>query len=310
MLVGVSRYRWPIWVADGEGIEFLGFRDWANVQVVATHRGGTGRRDRTGLGTDGAPVPGHRHRPCVGNRLRASDVFLDEFADFRANCLDWYVTIKQKGDPTRPPVLAKAASIARKGRSSRVHLLFATQRPDAAFFDGGDMRDNFRARISMGRLSPQGAMMMWQDPSTGTTVPRACRGRATTINDENRAVEIQTYFVSDPRKIRSDEDEKQDRLDGLRLPSSRHERLLIIPPDPEPDLDSDDGAQVPPNYRDYAAAPWVRASDRPDLDPLARQAVSPDRARDLASPLALFGITGAAGTRQDADVLGRPTSAW
>lgn len=198
-------------------------------------------------------------------------------------------------------MLAKAASIARKGRSSRVHLLFATQRPDAAFFDGGDMRDNFRARISMGRLSPQGAMMMWQDPSTGTTVPRACRGRATTINDENRAVEIQTYFVPDPPKIRPGEDEKQDQLGAVRPHSCRHERLLIITPDAEPDLDSDDGAQVLPSYRDYAAASWVRASDRPDLDPLARRPASPDRARDLASPLALFGINGADRPRQHID---------
>lgn len=36
MLVGVSRYGWPSWVADGKGIEFLGFRDWPNVQVVVT----------------------------------------------------------------------------------------------------------------------------------------------------------------------------------------------------------------------------------------------------------------------------------
>ena len=35
----------------------------------------------------------------------------------------------------------RPASIARKGRSSRVHLLFATQRPDAAFFDGGELSE-------------------------------------------------------------------------------------------------------------------------------------------------------------------------
>lgn len=34
--MGVSRYGWSIWVADGKSIEFLGFRDWPNVQVVAT----------------------------------------------------------------------------------------------------------------------------------------------------------------------------------------------------------------------------------------------------------------------------------
>ena len=102
----------------------------------------------------------HRYQLFVNGRASETDfeplmASLDDFADFRANYLDWYVTIKQKGDPTRPPVLAKAASIARKGRSARVHLLFATQRPDAAFFDGGDMRQ-LPGRHLDGRLSPQG----------------------------------------------------------------------------------------------------------------------------------------------------------
>lgn len=37
------------------------------------------------------------------------------------------------------------------------------QRPDAEFLTG-EVRDNFSARTSMGRLSPQGAMMMWERP--------------------------------------------------------------------------------------------------------------------------------------------------
>jgi S-DNA-T family DNA segregation ATPase FtsK/SpoIIIE len=288
VLVGVSQYGWPIWIADGKGVEFLGFRGWPNVQVVATTV-----QEQVAVVERAWELMEHRYQLIVSGRASESDfeplmVFLDEFADFRANLLDWYAGVKVKGDPTRPPVLAKAASIARKGRSSRVHLLFATQRPDAVFFDA-DMRDNFRARISMGRLSPQGAMMMWQDPVTGTTVPRACRGRATTINDDNRAVEIQTYFIPDPRKIRPGEDDKQGRLDAVRPPVARHERLLILPPDLDADLD--DPPAGPPTYRDYAGAEWVRAADRPDLDPLARRPVGRNDARDLASPLALFGIT-------------------
>lgn len=233
VLVEVSRYGWPSWIADGKGIEFLSFRDWPNVQVVATTVA-----EQVAVIERAWELMEHRYQLIVTGRASETDfeplmVFLDEFADFRANCLDWYATVKVKGDPTRPPVLAKAASIARKGRSSRVHLLFATQRPNAAFFDGGDMRDNFRARISMGRLSPQGAMMMWQDPSTSTTVPRACRGRATTINDENRAVEIQTYFVPDPRKIRRGEEEKQAWPPPVSRAHLRHRVGSSRPSDPK-----------------------------------------------------------------------------
>src|SRR5699024_4506071 len=107
-----------------------------------------------------------RYQLVVKSIARTSDfepllVFVDEFDAIREHLLEWYGQIKVKGDPRMPPVLAKIGSIARKGRTARVHLLFATQRPDAAFL-GGETRDNFRARISLGRLSPQGAMMMWQ----------------------------------------------------------------------------------------------------------------------------------------------------
>ena len=35
--------------------------------------------------------------------------------------------------------------------------------------------------------------MMWESMSIGTFNSRGCRGRATTVNDANDAVEIQTY---------------------------------------------------------------------------------------------------------------------
>lgn len=68
-------------------------------------------------------------------------VFLDEYADFRGNLLAWYAEVKVKVDPTRPLALSRVSSIARKGRTSRVHMVFSTQRPDAEYF-GGDTRDN------------------------------------------------------------------------------------------------------------------------------------------------------------------------
>lgn len=301
VLAGASAYGWPIWVVDGKAVEFLGFRSWPNVQVVATTV-----QEQVAVIERAWEVMEHRYQLIVTGRASETDfeplmVFLDEFADFRSNLTDWYASIKVKGDPARPPVLAKAGSIARKGRTSRVHLLFATQRPDAEYF-GGDMRDNFRARISMGRLSPQGAMMMWQDPVTGTTIPRGCRGRATTINDANRAIEIQAYRVPDPRKAERTEDRDDlERLEQLRPTSGRHERLLIVPPEDESDLDS--GEPVRPTYREYAAAAWVRATDRPDLDPLQAARSASTDPRELASPLSIFGIS-----RTDSAPTSAPTS--
>jgi hypothetical protein len=288
ILVAVARYGWLVWVVDGKSIEFLGFRGWPNVQIVATNI-----EEQVAVIHRAWEVMEHRYALITSGRAKESDfeplvVFLDEYADFRGNLLAWYAEIKVKGDPTRPLALSRVASIARKGRTSRVHLIFGTQRPDAEYF-GGDTRDNFRMRISMGRLSPQGAMMMWESPIVGTSIPRACRGRATTINDHNRPVEIQTYRTPDPRKTAPGSDEA-DLLDRLRPECAQHERLLIVAPAVEPDLDTGE-ACGDPTYSDYANAKWVRASDHPDLDPVAQRAEPSISGRQLASPLTVFGLS-------------------
>lgn len=280
LLVGAARYGWPIWVVDGKAIEFLGFRSWPNVQVVATTI-----EQQVAVIHRAAALMEHRYQLIVQGVASEDDfepllVFIDEWADFRANLMAWYSTVKGKGEPTKPVVLEKVASIARKGRSSRVHLIFGTQRPDAEYF-GGDMRDNFRARASTGRLSPQGAMMMWQDPSIGTTVPRGCRGRATTINDANHPVEIQVFYTPDPRKARRSDD--LEHLAALRPQLTQHERYLIMPAKPNPD-----GGDV--TYWGVAGADWVLASEHVELDPVHNEPVPSDQARLLASPMALFGI--------------------
>lgn len=285
VLATVAQYGWPIWVLDGKAIEFIGWRTWPNIQLVASKV-----EEQIALITRAHELMEHRYQLINTGQASEDDfeplmVFVDEWADFRANLLAWYPTAKGKGAPTKPTVLDKVASIARKGRTARIHLLFATQRPDADYF-GGDMRDNFRARISMGRLSPQGAMMMWQDPNVGTAVPRGRRGRATTINDGNTPVEIQTYFVPDPRKARLRQDEEDlKHLDSL-VPAQalqRHERLIIIPPD-------HDLEQEIPEYQAWCGADWTLASARPDLDPVKTKTPDRSRSREIASPMAMFGI--------------------
>ena len=291
LLVEATRFGWPVWVVDGKSIEFLGFQDWPNVQVVATSI-----EQQVAVIHRAWEVMEHRYELITSGRARESDfepllVFLDEFADFRGNLMAWYAEIKVKGDPTKPAVLSRVASIARKGRTSRVHLVFGTQRPDAEYF-GGDMRDNFRMRISMGRLSPQGAMMMWESPVIGISIPRGCRGRATTINDANRAVEIQTYRTPDPRKVATGSDEAE-LLARLRPAAVRHERLLILPPEVEGELELDSDGSAEATYSDYVRAGWVLASQRPDLDPVEQRRRDGRDGRELSSPMTVFGLKAA-----------------
>src|SRR5450756_2001131 len=96
------------------------------------------------------------------------------------------------------PQRQKLGSLVRKGRSARVHVILGLQRPDADVL-GGDMRDNFGTRISLGPLSPQGAIMMWESPHLGVALPRGIAGRATAVSDDARPLEVQAYWTPDPR---------------------------------------------------------------------------------------------------------------
>lgn len=290
LLVQASRYGWPIWVVDGKAIEFLGFQDWPNVQIVATSI-----QEQVAVIERAHALMEHRYQLITKGRGTENDfepllLFLDEWADFRANLLDWYSGVKPSKGASKPRVLSMAASIARKGRSSRVHLVFGTQRPDAEYFTG-DMRDNFPTKISMGRLTPQAAMMAWESAVIGTTIPRKRRGRATTVDNDGMPIEAQCYRTPDPRKV-ADETSESALLDTLRPAEAQHPRLLIVPPEEDPANADRDGDFV---YDDYATASWVHASSRPDLDPVAQRRCDPVDGRALSSPLTMLGLAGDAG---------------
>ena len=65
-------------------------------------------------------------------------------------------------------------SIARLGRASGVHLVIATQRPDAKLIPG-EVRDNLAVRIGCGRLKPSASLMMF-DSNIGQRVHASPRG--------------------------------------------------------------------------------------------------------------------------------------
>ena len=286
LLVQITQYGWPVWVLDAKRVEFLDFRTWPNVQVVAGSI-----PQQVALVRAVWELMEHRYQLIEDGKATVNDfeplvVFLDEFAEFRSNLLEWYAQVKVKGDPTKVPTLAEVASLARKARTARIHLVLSTQRPDSEFL-GGEMRDNFGFRISMGRLSPQGAMMMWENPAVGVSLPRSCTGRATATHEDGKPVEVQCYRF--PDLASEDGSEEQHLLGALRPAEERWPRLIIVPPEGE--LDPDGGDPTPPTFRDYAHAQWVLAEDRPDLDPLASSnAGGGVDGREMSSTMASLGL--------------------
>lgn len=299
ILTRITQYGWPVWIADGKGVEFLGFRDWPNVQIVASRI-----EQQVAVIRRAWELMEYRYQLVVDGMARSEDfeplmVFVDEFTDLKGNLLAWYSTIKVKGDLIKPPTLSEIGSIARKGRTSRVHLVMAMQRPDAEILTG-EIRENLGQRTSMGPLSPDGAQMMWGNPVTGVTLPRGRIGRAIGQNAAGQPVEMQCYRVPDPKDTLPGTPE-HELLMQLRPVESRQERLVIVPPS----IDFDAEEPIEPTFTDYARAKWVRAQDRPDLDPLTHhgQGATGD-GRALSSPMALFGLPG---TPPPADATDRPS---
>ena len=258
-----AKWGWPVHIVDGKGIEFLGFREWPNVQTVATYVD-----EQVALIHAVWQIMEDRYAAVIAGEATETDfepvvLILDEFRDFYGNVLPWYADIRvtgRGGDPSKPPVLEAVKSIARKGRSSRVHLVLGTQRPDADFLSG-EARDNFRARVALGRLSPQGANMMWDSYTAGVSVPRI-RGRGTTLGPGGNVIEVQTFWTPDPRKVREGQHDDLDILRALRPSEASHERLVIVPPEPRrPKGDKNDKSEE----EEVRYAQWSRPYFQPSL---------------------------------------------
>lgn len=275
-----ARRLWPVWVIDGKGVEFVPFQDWPNVQMVATTV-----PDQVWVFHQMKELMEHRYRLIESGRARTEDfmpylLFVDEFADFKVNLMDWYLGVKQKGDPSKPPVLAEFGSLARKARTARIHMLTATQRPDAEILNG-EVRDNFGQRLSIGKISPQGADMMWNSPAVGTTIPKGARGRGISISPAGETMEMQCYRIPTPGTAL--DAEEAELLERLRPAESIHERIVLKPASPSDEtieaaakaakvnLEEEPGfeSEVPAGYADVIAPDrYALAKDRPDLDPV------------------------------------------
>lgn len=244
---------WRVWVLDGKRIEFIGFREWPNVEMIASRV-----ESQIRMVHAAHELMEHRYDLIEQGKASASDfeplaLVIDEYATFKQAVVRFYRTAKVKGMPAQPPVLELIGDIARLGRTAKVHLVLGIQRPDVTFLDG-EMRDNFAQRVSLGRLSPQGAQMMWDTPAIGVT--RLPQGQGITLNRAGDPVEVLCHYTPDPAKA---SEEELDALEELKARGEhvRWPRMMIRLPEPTQDLDT--GEEQPVTYADVVSArivPW------------------------------------------------------
>lgn len=261
---------WPIWMCDPKTVEFIGLRRWPNVQIVATSVAdmvvvilrAQQEMERRYAMVEAEQADDDEFEPLV--------LVLDEYRDFMAMVTAWWQSIKQRGMPTKCPVFEAVGSLARKGRTARIHVVMGTQRPDAEFL-GGEMRDNFASRMSLGRLSPQGAMMMFEAPYIGVSVPRGVPGRGTAVDDDDVPVEVQGFWTPDPRRAeKKNNAEDLAILDRLRPATTSHPRLQVqLAEELLHPIDEDDKSGATGEWQAVLCADLVPALSFDDPNPSA-----------------------------------------
>ncbi|MBD4563918.1 cell division protein FtsK, partial [Xanthomonas citri pv. citri] len=130
-----------------------------------------------------------RYRMIQQRKVRVEDLdpimlVVDEVTSLLKSADQRYRDTKIKGMPARAPVLEWLGDLGRLARMAKMHLVFGMQRPDTTIIDG-ELRDNFGARISLGRLkSAAGSVMMWDNHAIGCQVPPIPGRAVSLINNE------------------------------------------------------------------------------------------------------------------------------
>lgn len=96
-------------------------------------------------------------------------------------------------DEKRTACKKRINSIVRLGRASGVHMILATQRPDAEYIPGST-KSNIQARVALGGLSKTGSEMTIEDPAASNLPGVAGRG---IWFQSGQLTEMQGYLTED-----------------------------------------------------------------------------------------------------------------
>lgn len=260
---------WKVWVIDGKRIEFIGLRDWPNVERLASRI-----EHQVKLIEDAHDLMNERYALIEAGKATSADfepvaLIVDEATTLLEAADDWWAEVKPKGGSSKSAVLKRLGNIGRLGRSAKIHMLIGLQRADTRFISG-EFRDNLGMRVAMSRLSPDGAKMMWDSYVVGTTIPRHIKGRGMALNSAGVPVMIQTIYAPNPDPGSDDYDPQ--RVAAVRPREVVHKKMLVEIL--EPVTVGLDGAENPTSYADYMDARVYEAPDQPQVQPATAPAAS------------------------------------
>ncbi|MBG6184730.1 hypothetical protein IWX65_002708 [Arthrobacter sp. CAN_A214] len=220
---------WRVWLVDGKRVEFLGYKDWRNVEFLAQDVDAQIRLIQLAHET-----MEQRYNLIRDGKIRAEDLdpialVIDEVTALLAAVNQRYAETKTKGMSAKPPVLGWLANLGRLARTAKIHMVFGMQRPDTTIIDG-ELRDNFGARISLGPLkSAAGSMMMWDNYAIGCQIP-ASKGRAVSLINDAPTM-IQATYNANP-DVNHPSDYHPGMIAAMTPVSQVYSRKRIQPPVP------------------------------------------------------------------------------
>jgi DNA translocase FtsK/SpoIIIE-like protein len=224
IIADASARGFVIYLLDPKRIEFASFRGYPGVRAVATST------ETMIVGTQMlADEMDTRYTriekgEVTEDQLPPVLLVIDEATEFNIRVNAWWKAHKGSGKGNEHPVIERWRSMARLGRSGRIHLLIGVQRPDAKVI-GGEARDNYGLRIAVGPMSSDGARMMFSGTDVGRDIPAEAKGRATLqIGQGGKAVEIQCYFTADARVATGDD---LAHLEALRARAAKVEHKAL-----------------------------------------------------------------------------------
>lgn len=262
----LSQAGWRVWLVDGKRIEFIGYREWANVELLAQRVDDQIRVLKLAHETMEARYDLIEAGKVMIEDLDPIAIVVDELTSLLGAVKRRYLDTKDipgRKMPTKDPVLDWIADIARLGRTAKMHLVLGLQRPDASIM-GGELRDNFGCRISLGKLkSKEASMMMWDDPAIGLSVPDV-PGRAVSVIEGAPAM-VQGTFTANPDP--NHDDYHRNMVAAMRPEVQAYSRKTIATP--VPDEESKTGE---PTWIDIISAPLIgQAGEEVFFDPVSSE---------------------------------------